>query len=47
MRFNYKSYSDIPEGTKKEILWVSEEKNIEDVTLEDINGWLNMLEEMK
>ena len=44
-RYNYKKYSEIPAYMRDYLLSVSNSDNIEDVSLEDINGFLNGLEE--
>lgn len=41
--FNYKKYSEIPEQIKEYMLVVTGEVSIENVSLEDINTFLNGL----
>lgn len=41
--FNYKSYSEIPDQIKEYMLVVTGEVSIENVSLEDINTFLNGL----
>jgi hypothetical protein len=43
--YNYKKHSEIPAYMRDYLLSVSNSGNIEDVSLEDINGFLNGLEE--
>jgi len=44
-RYNYKKHSEIPTYMRDYLLSVSNSDNIENVSLEDINGFLNGLEE--
>ena len=41
---NFKTYEDIPPPTKEYILTVADAKTVEEIPLEDINGFLQMLE---
>lgn len=44
--YNFTSYEEIPENTVDYILTVSDADNITDCTLEEINDFLNNLEEI-
>jgi len=46
MGFNFQSYEEIPTNTVEYILTVSDADNITDCTLEEINDFLNNLEEI-
>lgn len=41
---NYKLYDEIPQLTKEYVCLVADVKNIEEIPLADINGFLQMLE---
>ena len=44
MIFHYENYSEIPSSTIEYILSVSDAVTISDVSLDDINSFLNILE---
>ena len=46
MPFNFQSYEEIPANTVDYILTVSDAENIGECTLEEINDFLNNLEEI-
>ena len=46
MPFNFQSYEEIPANTVEYILTVSDAENISECTLEEINDFLNNLEEI-
>lgn len=41
----FKTYDDIPALTKEYVVYVAGEKNVEDIPLDDINGFMVMLYE--
>ena len=44
MIFKYENYDDIPSSTIEYILSVSDAATISDISLDDINSFLNILE---
>ena len=41
----FKTYDDIPALTKEYVVYVAGEKNVEDIPLDDINGFMVMIYE--